>query len=638
MKTDQSSPLRTGIILAWIAASLTSSGEVFHLDTTQIAIHYTRPDANTGSVSTSPDGKSATMTGGNWVSFPINYPITSNTRLSFEITSNQLLQFWAIGFDEDDVTGNDKRLINLGGSRNLDTHDWFASPLPAAERYTDLNQWKKIDIQLSQYLPPLNASWLNLVDRHAPGDASGTTVFRNIRLYEGREPVAPLSFTLADFQTHYTRQDANTGTYLIERDGTSLVLESSVWKSLPLTYSVTNQTILSFDFLSDGITNFWGVGLDENAVTGDTPRIIPFGGTRDLSEHPWMTPLLPPDYLYHPHRGWVRYEFRIAGLMPEIDASWLNLINRPNLDNLDVTSTFRNIRIYNGSEFLDEHIINNTDLRITSPNHSEPGHNSINTISAFKTFNEGTPSLGYADAHYEWNRDCWAFNEALTCKAHFTWSDSGNTYYDSPAIRRRFGPTLVTPRHALVAAHARVPASPATGNLVRYIASDGTFYTRRVIGYRNLQNDLAVVLLDQDLPNDIRVAKVLPDDWEDYLDTDSNVPVLGCDQESKALVRNLYSLAGPWASFSAPEQGSARAEYYETGISGDSTSPSLLLIGEDSVILSCTSWPSWGGPSVFAQKAAINTAIQELNNEFNVTGAYSLEEVDLSEFPRISHN
>jgi len=58
--------------------------------------------------------------------------------------------------------------------------------------------------------------------------------------------------------------------------------------------------------------------------------------------------------------------------------------------------------------------------------------------------------------------------------------------------------------------------------------------------------DLTVGVLDADVPtNRISYAKILPDNYADYLRAGERLPVLCLDQEEKAIVKDLSSLHRP---------------------------------------------------------------------------------------------
>ena len=128
------------------------------------------------------------------------------------------------------------------------------------------------------------------------------------------------------------------------------------------------------------------------------------------------------------------------------------------------------------------------------------------------------------------NPDCWAFDFDFSPLAVC------NSYTGCPTMcgmHRRRGGTLITPRHAVLAAHHGM-----TGESLYFVDANNNGVWRTITqryDFRAGQNpdgysfDVQLVQLDSDVPSHIKFAKVLPSNWYDYLTTSSNyaVPVVG---------------------------------------------------------------------------------------------------------------
>ena len=229
----------------------------------------------------------------------------------------------------------------------------------------------------------------------------------------------------------------------------------------------------------------------------------------------------------------------------------------------------------------------------------------------------------HATATYTRNPALWCADVDLTCISPWN-SDSQN---------RKAG-TLITPRHILNAAHYEFPV----GTAVRFVAADNTVLTRQVIGRRRHPRfvpnwpDLTVYTLDSDLPASIKPCKVMPANWKNYLvqNTYNRPPALGLDQEKKALIIDMIS-GGPsasstvvdWLTFATPTS-SNRLIFNENKISGDSGSPSFLIVNGELVLL--TVWNSGGagtGTPVAGFISDLNQMIADCDDSAGVTGAVS---------------
>lgn len=224
------------------------------------------------------------------------------------------------------------------------------------------------------------------------------------------------------------------------------------------------------------------------------------------------------------------------------------------------------------------------------------------------------------DRVVEWNAQCWAADLAWHLTALSVWNSQ-----DGP---RRAG-VLISPRHLLFAAHFSVVA----GAMVRFIAADGTVVQRTLTAvkvhpeFKPNYPDIAIGVLDADVPSSISFVKVLPDDWRRKIPSPGGLPVLSLDQWDRAGVRDVAVIGEQSIVYREP-QSPGRAALYHALIVGDSGKPAFWIIGNELVLLNV--WTGGGAGSgtwLVPQKAAINAMMKELG------GGYQLTDIDLSGFP-----
>lgn len=259
---------------------------------------------------------------------------------------------------------------------------------------------------------------------------------------------------------------------------------------------------------------------------------------------------------------------------------------------------------------LAKHISDTVDSRLA-------GKSAATALKIFTSQDHITPA-------YVRNPNVWCADlpHVLTCLS--PWNSTGGP---------RMAGTLVSPIHPVLAKHYQ----PAINSIMRFVGADGTVYDRMLIDKKSLATisghypDITIGLLDSPLPSEnFAFAKVLPDDYADYLPTafnaiDGRLPSLTLDQEEKGLVTDVYS-EGNSTVFTIPTEPQ-RLAFYENKIGGDSGNPALFIINGEPVILTVWTYGGAGsGTSIRGQKAAINALMTELG------GGYQLTEVDLSEF------
>lgn len=233
-------------------------------------------------------------------------------------------------------------------------------------------------------------------------------------------------------------------------------------------------------------------------------------------------------------------------------------------------------------------------------------------------------SVDHVTPAYTRNVDCWGAAWAAQLTALSVWN--------SEAAGQKAG-VLITPRHVLMARHFQCEI----GTTLRFVKADGTVVDRTIDAKADIPEiltlypDVCICQLDSDVSAGIAFAKVLPDNWENYLaDQGSDVPIFARDQENKLLVRDINALAGSLPMqrknlYAQAPVESTRLSFYEAFISGDSGSPLCCLIDGQIVALAANSFGGPGeGSSAVGWKMEINTLLAGLD------GGYQLTEVDLS--------
>ena len=234
------------------------------------------------------------------------------------------------------------------------------------------------------------------------------------------------------------------------------------------------------------------------------------------------------------------------------------------------------------------------------------------------------------------NPNCWAVDLDLTCAS--PWNSYSTT--------RRAG-TLISPRHVLLAAH--YDQTPTNTTIFTFVDMHNNVVTRTLKDKQKHRDysdaglvpfpDLTVGLLDSDVPaNQISFAKVLPDNYADYIRDGRGVPCIRFDRNERAMVGNVTYAVSPagGSTFAAvPPEGTLRKEFYGNNLDiGDSGNPMFIIIDGYPVLL--TVWTSnqagGSGTSVTAFKDDINDLMAELDGRNGNFTTYRLEEIDLSGF------
>lgn len=238
------------------------------------------------------------------------------------------------------------------------------------------------------------------------------------------------------------------------------------------------------------------------------------------------------------------------------------------------------------------------------------------------------------------------------------------------------GGALLTRKHVLFARHY-LPAIISGGTPLIFVDDTNNSIQRKIIQFdydysidpssgTYFYTDLAVALLDNEVPDNIKIAKVLPTNFRDYINTDSPIVnsfgierssdtfipslyAVGLDQQEKAILKfwsynqtlllqsnngsyfawyqsayftdqNTYPT--PYAPYPLPDQFSG---WSEPMITGDSGNPVFIIIDNELVLLTCW-WTPSGGIFITNRYNSINNIIENLSPN----QGYSLTPIDLA--------
>lgn len=258
--------------------------------------------------------------------------------------------------------------------------------------------------------------------------------------------------------------------------------------------------------------------------------------------------------------------------------------------------------------------------------------NSINseTIARLNNKNPATdrPVYNIQDPHKKQfirNTSCW-INGVTNISCFSPAQLSGATW------SHRAG-TLITKKHMVYARHFPISILPG-GTPILFVDENNNVVTRNLVSQAaDTNSDLLVGLLDSEVPDNIKIAPVLPSDFIKYFPTGKSFLVVALDQEEKAILRLCFSLQDnqfytgelnePWIDPSL----SKHSNFCEQIVVGDSGNPCFTIINNQLVLLGC--WHSIAyGPHVGARYTVVNDLIERLSPGQN----YRLSQVSLDSF------
>ncbi len=198
------------------------------------------------------DGRTFHITGHASLTIPFSYTLTNNTVIEFDYKSTSQGRVQGIGFDDNWYNINENwRCMQLWGTVAFGNTNY--------KNYgTYTPEWQHYVIPIGTYYTGQQNNMVFYNDDHdSPYDTE--SIFRDVQVYEstGLKPITFASNTLTDVTSQ-------TGTYTmaIEDNGSTLHLTGNVWKTMPVNYNVTPNTVIELNFKSTAEGEVHGIGLD----------------------------------------------------------------------------------------------------------------------------------------------------------------------------------------------------------------------------------------------------------------------------------------------------------------------------------------------------------------------------------------
>jgi hypothetical protein len=218
--------------------------------------------------------------------------------------------------------------------------------------------------------------------------------------------------------------------------------------------------------------------------------------------------------------------------------------------------------------------------------------------------------------NYVRNADCWV--------SSLDWT--GVSPWNSSFANLRAG-TAISPRHIVFAWHYQIPV----GSEIHFVTADNQIVSRTLVASQsasfNYVSDTTVGLLNADLPPSIKFYKIFPDNLHDYfgsLNTFPQIPVVGFDQQEKALMKRLtrfaFNQSFPEEEFEHPvlQDSTQYPSLTETIIGGDSGNPVFGVVNNEPILL--THWTTQQtGPPFHSMKQLLDDLMTSLGGGYTTT-------------------
>ncbi len=218
---------------------------------------------NTGSFSVSDNGCSITLNGNIWRITETGYDITPETQVTFEFSATGPAEIQGVGFDADN-RASANRVFKLAGTQNWGIGGFSYSGGGAPQTFT---------IPVGEFYTGVDFGFVIANDKDN-GVAGNSVTVSNVLLSEG----APQPGSCIDLEDVAPFSNRNTGSF--SASGCNMTLNGNIWRATNETFEVTADTVLTFDFATNGRGEIHGIGLDGDGFASSN-RIFKLAGSQN---------------------------------------------------------------------------------------------------------------------------------------------------------------------------------------------------------------------------------------------------------------------------------------------------------------------------------------------------------------------
>lgn len=282
------------------------------------------------------EGTTLRLEGNAWKRIDFNYTITARTVIEFDFLSTTEGDIHGISL-EDDTRITKPRIYKLHGTERGRYAE--ATSYAGSE-----GQWKHYSLHVGQFAGDITS--LVFVNDHDRRSADADSSFANVVIYEMPDdpPPAPgvdaINFNLFDIdRARGDNRRSSTATVL--NGGSTLNLQGNAWKSIAFNYTLTQDSVLEFDFRSMLGGDLHAIGLESDRRLS-TDRLIKLHGPENGE---FLTTESYSDSLY----DWKHYRIEVGKLLTG-DINQLIFANDHDVRQAFAESSFANVRLYEATE------------------------------------------------------------------------------------------------------------------------------------------------------------------------------------------------------------------------------------------------------------------------------------------------
>ena len=215
------------------------------------------------------------------------------------------------------------------------TNDLLWAKKPVS--YSEEGEWQHFEIRLGDFYTG-DMNYLTFINEHDQGLQDGNSFYKNIRIYE-LDTNDYIHLDAKKFEEYGWFQDG-AGDQVVSDDGHSVTLNGDAWRVFDLPYTVTDRTVLEFEFKADQHSTSHSIGVDTDKLFTAADTMFTLSGEIGNAIH-------SDDFnSYNYNNEWQHFAINLGDY---VDGA-INYLTFRNDGQSSDLSHYKNIRIYEAAE------------------------------------------------------------------------------------------------------------------------------------------------------------------------------------------------------------------------------------------------------------------------------------------------
>ena len=213
------------------------------------------------------NGSTLMLSGNSWKSVEYTYTININSVIQLDVKTNGKGEIVGLALENDNKLTNN-RLFKFAGSQTW-AQDQF--------KYTQPGNFQTITLPIGRFMAGTIDRLVFVLDDDKPSNVPAEAIFKNVLIFDqivdyeqtlqqANNATNPVNLKFSSVAISSFHNQDKDRQYQITDNGNALTLQGNTWKSVDISYTMTPETLVSFDIKTNGKGEIAGIAFENDNI------------------------------------------------------------------------------------------------------------------------------------------------------------------------------------------------------------------------------------------------------------------------------------------------------------------------------------------------------------------------------------